>query len=208
VIRVRSARPVDIPGVAAVLQEAFSDKMAVIFSRQPEKVRRLLEAAYTPPVARGFDGVVIAERDGRIVGTLLIEPMQYTEQETRAFENLAIRELGMPRMLCTSLLLWLLGHRPAEDEAYISDVGVARDCQGQGVGALLMRHAEQWAREHQLERLTLWVAASNSTAIHVYERAGFSIVRSRSSWPLRMAFGIRQWHFMEKKLAGVLPDGE
>ncbi|MCP4707932.1 MAG: hypothetical protein GY869_04840 [Planctomycetes bacterium] len=92
-VKVRAAREVDLPGVAAVLQDAFSDKMRVIFGDQPAKVRTVLEAIYTGPVRRGYDGVLVAECDGRVVGTLLVEPMNYTPEENRIFENIAMREL-------------------------------------------------------------------------------------------------------------------
>jgi ribosomal protein S18 acetylase RimI-like enzyme len=197
-IRVHPARAVDLPGVAAVLQDAFSEKMALIFSRHPDKVKMLLEAAYIGPVQRGFDGVLVAEQDGRIIGTLLIEPIYYTDKENHAFEHLAVRELGLLRMLRAAFLLWLLGHTPDPDEAYITDVAVAQDCQGQGIGGLLMEHAEEWARAHRRDRLTLWVAETNAPAIHLYETAGYTVTRTRSSLLTQIAFGIRRWHFMEK----------
>jgi ribosomal protein S18 acetylase RimI-like enzyme len=197
---VRPARLVDLPGAAAVLQEAFSDKMRIIFSKQPEKVRALLEEVYTGPVGRGYDGILVAERGGRIIGTLLVEPIYYTPRENRAFENFAIRELGMLRMLRAAFLLWLVGYRPKPGEAYISDVGVAQDHQGQGVGQLLIEQAEEWARDHNRERMTLWVAATNERAVHVYEKAGFTINRTRSNLILGAVFGIQRWHFMEKPL--------
>lgn len=197
---VRPARLVDLPGVAAVLQEAFSDKMRVIFSKQPEKVRALLEEIYTGPVGRGYDGILVAERDGRIIGTLLVEPIYYTPRENRALEHFAVRELGMLRMLRAAFLLWLMGYRPKPGEAYISDVGVAPDHRGEGVGRLMMEQAEQWARDHDREKLTLWVAATNERAIHLYEKAGFAITRTRSNLLLRLFFGIQRWHYMEKPL--------
>jgi ribosomal protein S18 acetylase RimI-like enzyme len=199
-IRVHPARTVDLPGVAAVLQDVFSDKLRVIVSSQPEKVRMLLEAAYTGPVQRGFDGVLVAERDGRIVGTLLIGPMYYTPLEKRAFEHLAVRELGMPRMLRAAFLLWLLGHRAEPDEAYVTDLAVARDYQGQGIGQLLLEYAERWAREHDRARLTLWVAENNQRAVHIYQKAGFSVVDTRSNLITRLFFGVRRWLLMEKRL--------
>jgi ribosomal protein S18 acetylase RimI-like enzyme len=201
-IRMRSARLVDLPGVAVVLEDAFSDKMRIIFGKQPEKTRALLENIYTGPVRRGYDGVMVAEKDGRIVGTLLIEPMHHTTPENRAFVHIATRELGMPRLLMASFLLWLVGHEPESEEAYISDLGVASDCQEQGIGQQLLWHAEEWARNHRRERLTLWVAATNDRAIHVYEKAGFDVRKTKSSWLTKLAFGIRHWYFMEKPLNG------
>ncbi|NDJ77774.1 MAG: GNAT family N-acetyltransferase [Chloroflexi bacterium] len=200
-IDIHSARTVDLPGVAAVMQEAFSDKMRVLVGRHPEKARALLEAAYAGPVSRGYDGLLVAERDGRVVGTLTLEPIYYTPQENRVLENTAIRELGLLRLLRASFLLWLIGHRPGEDEAYVSDVCVAPDCQGEGIGQLLLDYAEAWARDNDRSRMTLWVAATNDSAIHVYEKTGFEIVRTRSNLLTRLFFGIPRWHFKEKHLA-------
>jgi ribosomal protein S18 acetylase RimI-like enzyme len=203
-LQVRSARLADLPGVAVVLEDAFNDKMRVIFGNHSEKTRALLETIYTGPVQRGYDGVLVAEQDGRIVGTLLIEPMQHTTPENRAFVHIATRELGMPRLLWASFLLWLFGHEPEAGEAYISDVGVVGDSQGQGIGQYMLEQAELWAVDRRRTRLTLWVAATNERAIYVYEKAGFSIQRTRSSWLTRLAFGIRHWYFMEKPLDGDL----
>jgi ribosomal protein S18 acetylase RimI-like enzyme len=205
-LRIRPARTVDLPGLAAVLQDAFSEKLRVMFGRKPDKVRELLETVYTGPVKRRYDGLLVAERDGRVVGTLVIEPMYHTEAENRAIESRAVRELGLPRALFASFLLWLMSHEPGPDEAHISDLGVAPDCQGEGIGTLLLRRAEEWAREHGRSRLTLWVAATNGVAVHVYEKTGFTIHETRSSWPLKLAFGVRHWHFMQKSLPKALPE--
>ncbi len=199
-LQIRPARLADLPGVAAVLQDAFSDKMRVIFGKDRAKIAALLELLYTGPVRRGYDGVLVAERGGRIIGTLVMEPIYHTPEENRAFESLVTRELGLLRALRAAFMLWLLGHQPASGEAYISDLGVASDCQGEGVARQLLEYAERWACEHGRTRLTLWVAADNARAVHVYERAGFTIVRTRASWLTRLAYGIRRWHFMEKPL--------
>jgi len=111
-------------------------------------------------------------------------------------------------MLRAAFMLWLLSHKPEPDEAYISDLGVASDCQGEGIGGQLMAHAEGWARAHGRARLTLWVSADNARAIHLYEKAGLAVSRTRSSWLTRLTYGIRRWYFMEKSLTTrQLPSG-
>lgn len=186
-----------------MLQDAFSEKLRAIFGDNNDRVAIILEAAYTGPVQRGYDGLLVAERAGRIIGTLLIEPVYYTPAENRVFEHIAVRELGMPRMLWASFLLWLLGHAPRDGEAHISDLGVMRDCRGEGVGKLLVEHAEAWAREHDRPTLTLWVAESNSAARRLYEQAGFSVSRKRRSWSTRLTVGIYRWYFMEKRVSSA-----
>ncbi len=103
-------------------------------------------------------------------------------------------------MLRAAFLLWLIGHRPTAPDAHISDVGVLSDSRGEGVGQRLMEYAEQWARERDRAQLTLWVAATNEPALNLYEKNEFEIVETRASWLTRLAYGVRDWYFMEKVL--------
>lgn len=199
-LQLRSARVVDLPGVAAVLGEAFGTKLRTVFGGQPDRIQRLLEAVYSGPVRRGYDGLLVAEVDGRIVGTLVIEPVMHTAAENRAFESFALRELGMPRLLWASFALWILSHTPQDGDAHISDVGVALDYQNQGIGQRLLHHAARWARDHDRHRLTLWVAGTNTPALHVYDKVGFTVAETKASWLARWVYGIRHWHFMVQPL--------
>ena len=60
-----------------------------------------------------------------------------------------------------------------EKLGYISDLAVAPQAEGQGVGRLLISAAEDWTREKGYRRLTLDVFAGNERARRVYEKAGF-----------------------------------
>ena len=60
-----------------------------------------------------------------------------------------------------------------EAHGYISDVAVAPDFEGRGVGRLLLDTAEDWARSKGYSLLTLYVFAGNTHARRVYERFGF-----------------------------------
>ncbi len=199
--KIRPARPVDLPGVASVLQEAFQEKLRVVLGRNHAHAQALLEAIYAGPVRRGYDGLLVAEEDERVVGVVVIEPIYYTETEHRALERRVLQELGVPRLLWAAFWFWQMGHTPADDEAYISGLGVAADWRGLGIGGQLLAAAEEWARTHRRARLTLWVAADNTAALHLYEKAGFVVTRTQGNWLTRWALGVRRWHFMEKPLA-------
>ena len=56
---------------------------------------------------------------------------------------------------------------------HISDLAVVRGRDGQGIGRALLGWAEQFAREHRCERLTLGVFPGNARARRAYEAAGF-----------------------------------
>jgi GNAT superfamily N-acetyltransferase len=58
--------------------------------------------------------------------------------------------------------------------AHLSVIAVTEAAEGSGVGRVLMRRAEQWARERGLALLTLNVFATNARARRLYERAGYA----------------------------------
>ncbi len=59
-----------------------------------------------------------------------------------------------------------------------ADVGVAvrTPFRRQGLGSALMRAAQAWAIEHEVEQMLLDCHAANEAAIQLYERLGFQIV--------------------------------
>jgi GNAT superfamily N-acetyltransferase len=56
---------------------------------------------------------------------------------------------------------------------HVSILAVARDAEGQGIGAALLAAAEEWARANGFTRLTLSVFAENDRARRFYERQGW-----------------------------------
>ena len=63
-----------------------------------------------------------------------------------------------------------------EGHTGVLGIAVKRGFRELGIGTELMRMAEQLARERGLRLLTLEVFATNSRAIHVYEKMGYRIV--------------------------------
>ena len=64
--------------------------------------------------------------------------------------------------------------RRIRHSAYIV-IGVRQTFQGQGIGSKLFDKLDEWARKNQLKRLELTVEVSNTPAINLYEKHGFSI---------------------------------
>jgi GNAT superfamily N-acetyltransferase len=60
-------------------------------------------------------------------------------------------------------------------DGHIGMVAVAETAEGKGVGAALMRAAEDWARRNGYPRLHLNVFAGNDRARRIYERTGYEI---------------------------------
>jgi ribosomal protein S18 acetylase RimI-like enzyme len=60
-----------------------------------------------------------------------------------------------------------------ERHAHISDIVVAREGEGQGIGRTLMEVAETWAQSRGYRFVTLGVFPDNTRARTLYERLGF-----------------------------------
>ncbi len=71
------------------------------------------------------------------------------------------------------------------NNCHISDLAVAADYEGRGVGRALLEHAETWAREHRCHLVTLAVFPGNQRALSVYESAGYAADLLRLAKPVR-----------------------
>ena len=60
-----------------------------------------------------------------------------------------------------------------EDEAWIYNISVVKERQGQGIGRKLMAFAEQLARDGGYRVLGLMVSSHNAPARSLYEKLGF-----------------------------------
>lgn len=81
------------------------------------------------------------------------------------------------------------GTRIAFKHSTVLGLSIAKAWRGQGVGSALMQHALEWARaQGNLRRVELWVYASNTTAIRLYERHGF-VVEGRRRGSVRVGDG-------------------
>jgi ribosomal protein S18 acetylase RimI-like enzyme len=204
-IIVRAARPEDLPGLTKVMAEAFNVKMRVLFGRDPARIQRMLTRIYAGPLARGYDGIVVAELEGRIVGGLVIEPMPWLDSDAHGLDTLIAAELGGWRRFWNHVGFSVFTHGPDAGDAYLSDVCVAADMRGRGIAQKMMIFAEEWARSHHRVALTLWVAAGNRPARRVYAKAGMKVVASEINLLSGFLYGIFRWVGMKKMLSDSSP---
>lgn len=60
------------------------------------------------------------------------------------------------------------------DEAHLLNISIAREFQGRGLGRALLRHMTDAAARHGAAMMFLEVRPSNTSAIALYESAGFN----------------------------------
>lgn len=76
----------------------------------------------------------------------------------------------------------LLGVRG--EEAWLGGMGVLPERRGAGIGELLVRRLVETARDHGVRRVRLEVLEQNAPARAIYERVGFTSLRSVGIWRL------------------------
>jgi len=68
---------------------------------------------------------------------------------------------------------------------HISDLAVLPQHEGKGIGQALLAHAEDWAREHHCQLVTLGVFPGNERARALYEANGYATDLLRLAKPVR-----------------------
>ncbi|WP_436846628.1 GNAT family N-acetyltransferase [Streptomyces niveus] len=92
---------------------------------------------------------------------------------------------GLPRLA----LLALFARKPAEGELVMDGICVAAAHRGSGIGGLLLRDIAAVAAENVCSRIRLDVIDVNPRARALYERHGFSAVRTQQTPFLRRLLG-------------------
>jgi GNAT superfamily N-acetyltransferase len=98
-----------------------------------------------------------------------------------------------------AVLLGVRGQR-----GWCSDLALAAEYRGQGVGRALMEHQIEEARARKLARLQLEVLTNNTPALQLYQSLGFTIERELTDYSGPLPYGVEAHAF-----SGVLvPDFE
>ena len=143
--RIRDAGASDREAIEAVTLSAYQQYGAVmppaLWDRYRQNIVSTLAAA--PPETQ-----IVAEADGRIVGSVLLYP--------------AGTEIMPPGGRSMTLAL-----------PEVRLLAVAPSARGQGIGALLMDECGRRARESGAEALTLHTTDMMEAAVRLYERLGF-----------------------------------
>ena len=71
-----------------------------------------------------------------------------------------------------------------EADPFVLIAGIVVDARyrRKGIGAALLRYAEEWAQERQCSLLRLWSTVTRTSAHRFYERLGFTKVKTQHSF--------------------------
>ncbi|GGQ70428.1 GNAT family N-acetyltransferase [Streptomyces pilosus] len=133
------------------------------------------------------DRAVCALLDGRIVG--LAGYQHGGRALTGGSAGAVLRAYGHLRGLHRLLLLALFERRPAPGQLVMDGIAVDPDLRGRGVGSLLIEEVAAVAAEQDCREIRLDVIDTNPRARALYERRGFTAVRTEHTPYLRGLLG-------------------
>ncbi|MFG2025645.1 GNAT family N-acetyltransferase [Streptomyces sp. NPDC048825] len=151
------------------------------------------------------DRAVCALLDGQLVG--LAGYQLGGRALTGGSASAVLRAYGHLGGLHRLLLLALFERRPAPGQLVMDGIAVAPDVRGRGVGTLLIEEVAAVAAEQDCREIRLDVIDTNPRARALYERRGFTAVRTERTPYLRRLLGFGAVTTMHRPVAADGPRG-
>ncbi|MFJ8432091.1 GNAT family N-acetyltransferase [Kitasatospora sp. NPDC094019] len=145
------------------------------------------------------DRAVCALLDGQLVG--LAGYRQGGRGLTGGSARAVLRAYGHLRGLHRLLLLGLFERRPGPGELLMDGIAVSPGLRGRGVGSLLIEEVTAVAAERGFREIRLDVIDTNPRARALYERLGFTAVRTEQTPYLRGLLGFGAVTAMRRPVA-------
>ena len=178
-IVVRDFHPEDRAAVIEVLAASFQgfgplDQVVGDGDKARGRRRRMFEMTFRNPAKQG---VIVAERDGRIEGVLTYADWPACSPSAR--DSLAAVRIAGPRLFTLIGDFRKVGKaHPRTPHRHLPALGVGPEAQGQGIGGLLMteyvRRCDKAGLDGYLETVR-WADPSRRAQERLYERHGFAL---------------------------------
>jgi ribosomal protein S18 acetylase RimI-like enzyme len=151
---------------------------------------------------QGWERSVVAELDSNVVGVLQGDVAGESSRPTRPLLVLTLRTFGVGIVSVYGRYRARLRVQPSVPEGsyHIGELDVDPALRNQGIGGMLLDHAETEARERKFRLMSLHTTTINP-ARRLYERHGFRVVETRTDSSYERYTGIAGRHLMVKELS-------
>jgi len=197
-VDIDTAREDDLSTLAELWLEAFPREFTHLMGPAAER----LVPAWLQQVPHIYSGTYLARAGTAVAGYIQVNTRESYPGAKGALTlfSIARRHLGGIKALgCLARLAFSEFRTPAENELFVKMLGVNRGWRRQGIGELLLQHAESHARTLALRKLCIGVVVDNVPAIRLYERFGF-VRESEHAFLTRWSSGSPGYYILVKKL--------
>lgn len=196
-VLIREAESEDANMIAKVLVDSLPDKFDAIFGEKLKEGRKALAEDYA--LRKDFEGVFVAEVDGNVVGVIELSTKDTKKSRTGSLRPY-FTPLGFFGTIRAFLAFMILEEKIDENGCYVESIAVSKHFRRRGIGKLLMRKAEEFAKEKQKEYISLYVASDNDIARRLYRKTGFLEIDKENSILLKIFLGKQIFVLMRKPL--------
>lgn len=198
---IRPAHLGDVDAVIDLHSQAFAGTFGGAFGRSGiERGTQALACAWRRQGASAMRGMLVAEYDSRLIGTITMRTWEMGNDDNGAAEVAFQEVLGVWGSARSLFALSLLDHRIDHHEGFLADVAVLETYRRSGVARSMIARAEEEARTRRKRFLGLYVNSRNSSARNLYLSLGFVDTRVRRSLLTWLFFGQGTWYYMRKSL--------
>lgn len=200
---VRLATAGDDPTIAALVVDGFLDKFRPIFGSRVDRALRIMEKWVTLEHASGGVTSLVTEgySTSELAGSVGVRTTPSREDIlARGLWRALNRNLGLPRTLWATTLLSYPRYSYRASEAYVERLVVSPAFRRQGIARLLLKAAEDLARESGKEAVGLHVSGNNLGALRLYEAEGYVEAGRQRSFLTGYFLDIREWLYLRKEL--------
>lgn len=129
-----------------------------------------------------YQNVKVIESDNKVAGMVLRYDWAIKKEQALKTGLLLLKFSGFDlfKRLFIYLNLDNLSGKIRENECYISNLAIFSEFRNKGLGTLLLKDVENWAKERGNKKLVLEAYIDNVGAIRLYQRFGFEIFKEYS----------------------------
>ena len=136
---------------------------------------------------------IVTDESGDLLGTMLLKRENDETSSLKDYLTL-FKQFPKKKILKLLTIFAILEHDLKENEVYIDHIVANKNNRHSGVGTALLEKAQEDILPNEF--LSLYVAASNTRALRLYQRKGFTIVETGNSFIRKKLISEEKWHYM------------
>lgn len=173
----------DLTLVSKLIYETELDSFKSLFGsnkiKAQENIQKLIIAGNN---SFGSDKIHVAcDENDDVLGILV----SYSNSEIKGFDEIKafFNAMGiidfLKIIIIGSVLTKLLITDKLDDDYYLSNISVAEEHQGKGIGTYMLKNSFIIAKDKKCEKVILDVSIDNVGALKLYKRAGFKVYNKK-----------------------------